>query len=77
MTARSDPLTRTADDPSCRVLCSVLAVALVASLAAVSVTAAAKPPPSVDADPRLVPTGEYVPHYTALRRAGTRTEAST
>jgi len=51
-----------------RVLCTMLAVALAASLAAVSVTAQPKPlrPWTLILD--FVPTGEYVPHYTALEK---------
>ena len=51
-----------------RVLCTVAAVALVAPLAAVSVPAQPKPlrPWTLILD--FVPTGEYVPHYTALEK---------
>src|SRR5256885_11756763 len=57
------PMTRAA-----RVLYTMPAVALVASLAAVSVPAQPKPlrPWTLILD--FVPTGEYVPHYTALEK---------
>src|SRR5882672_12441063 len=57
-----------------RVVCTTLAVLLVASLAAVSVTAQPKPlrPYTLILD--FVPTGEYIPHYTALEKGWYRDE---
>ena len=56
-------MTRTA-----RVVCTLLAVVLAASLVTASVSAQSKPlrPWTLILD--FVPTGEYVPHYTALEK---------
>jgi NitT/TauT family transport system substrate-binding protein len=62
-------MTRTA-----RVVCTVLAVVLAVSLVVLSVGAQSKPlrPWTLILD--FVPTGEYVPHYTALEKGWYRDE---
>src|SRR4029453_6243550 len=51
-----------------RAVCTALAVSFVALLLAAGVSAQSRPLRPYTLIPDFVPTGEYVPHYTALEK---------